>query len=143
MLPRDGGRRASDRRQSRVLTAMKRSQHERRIQALSVFFAAVPFTFALIRAGQTGYDLRYLWVALASLLGAMVVMSVGKAYGRGPRVAFVLSAGAFAIATLFAVLAALLLGTTFGPGVSIVASAFGFCFAVSCWLHMRTRPRPF
>ena len=121
---------------------MKRSPHERRIQAFSVFFAAVPFAFALIRAGQTGYDLRYLWVALASLLGAMVVVSVGKGYGRGPRAAFVLSAGAFATATLFAVLAALLLGTTFGPGVLVVASGFGFCFAVSCWLHMRTRPRP-
>jgi peptidoglycan/LPS O-acetylase OafA/YrhL len=121
--------------------AMKRSSQERRIHALSIVFAAVPFAFALIRAVRTGYDLRYLWVALASLVGATSVMVVGRAYSRRPHVVVALSAGAFVIATLFAVLAALPLGTKVGPGILIVGSAFGFCCAVSCLLHSLARPR--
>lgn len=65
---------------------MNWSPQERRIHALSIFLVAVPFAFALIRASRTGYDLRYLWVALASLLGATMVMAVGKAYSRGRKV---------------------------------------------------------
>lgn len=120
---------------------MKWSPQERRIHALSILFAAVPVAFALIRLGQTGYDARYLWVALASLLGATMVMVVGKAYSRGLTVRVALSAGAFVTATLFAVLAAMLLGTTVGPGILVVASAFGFCCAASCVLHVLARPR--
>ena len=120
---------------------MKSSPRERRIHGLSILFAAVPFAFALIRLGQTGYDVRYLWVALASLLGATMVMVVGKACSRGLTVRVALSAGAFVIATLFAVLAAVLLGTTVGPGILVVASACGICCAASCLLHVLARPR--
>ena len=120
---------------------MRWSTQERRIHALSILFAGVPFAFALIRFGQTGYDVRYLWVALASLLGATMVMVVGKACSRGLTVRVALSAGAFVIATLFAVLVAVLLGTTVGPGILVVASAFGFCSAGSCVLHVLARPR--
>jgi len=120
---------------------MKWSAQERRIRALSILFAAVPFAFAMIRFGQTGYDLRYLWVALASLLGATMVMVVGKAHSRGLTGKVALSAGAFVIAMLFAVLAAVLLGTTVGPGILVVAAAYGFCCAASCMLHALARPR--
>ena len=120
---------------------MKGAPRERRTYALSIFFAAVPFAFALIRAGRTGYDLRYFWVAVASLVGATMVMAAGRAYGRGLEVSVALSAGAFVVATLFAVLAAVLLGTTVGPGILVVASAFGFCCAASCVLHVLARPR--
>jgi len=68
-------------------------------------------------------------------------MAVGKAHSRGLRVRVALSAGAFVIATLFAVMAAVLLGTTVGPGLLVVASAFGFCGAASCVLHALARPR--
>jgi len=120
---------------------MRWSAQERRIHALSILFAAVPFAFALIRFGQTGYDVRYLCVALASLLGATMVMVVGNAYTRGLTVRVALSAGAFVIATLCAMLAAVLLGTTVGLGILVVASAFGFCSAASCVLHVLARPR--
>ena len=120
---------------------MKQSPRERRILALSIIFVAVPFAFALIRAVRTGYDLRYFWVAVASLLGAVTVMTVGKAYSRTPHGAVALSAGAFVVATLFAVLTALLLGTRVGPGSLLVGSAFGFCCAVSRLLHTLARPR--
>jgi hypothetical protein len=51
----------------------------RRLIALSIFVAAVPFAFTLIRAARTGNDLRYFWVALASLLGALATVAVGRA----------------------------------------------------------------
>ena len=114
---------------------------ERRIRALSIAFAAVPFVFALIRAVQTGSDLRYLWVALASQLGATMVMVVGRASSRGLKVRAALSAGAFVVATLCAVLVAVLLGTRVGPGILVVASAFGLCAAAGSALasHIERR----
>jgi peptidoglycan/LPS O-acetylase OafA/YrhL len=121
--------------------AMKRSPQGRRIHALSIGFATAPFGFALIRAVRTGSDLRYLWVALASLLGALAVMAVGKAFSRRPPLAVALSAGAFVVATLLAVVAAALLGTTVGPGILVVASAFGLCSAAGCLLDALSRPR--
>jgi hypothetical protein len=120
---------------------MKWLSQERRIHALSIFFAALPFAFALIRYAQTGSDLRYLWAALASWPGATLVMVVGKAPSRILKVKVALSAGAFVMATLFALLAAVLLGTTVGPGIWVVASAFGFCCATSWVLHALARPQ--
>ena len=113
---------------------MKRSPRGRWIVALSILFAAAPFGFALIRAIRTGYDLRYLWVALASLLGAAVVMLIGKEYIGGLHAGAALAAASFLTSTVLAVLAALLLGTTLGPGMVVVASAFGFCCAAGCLL---------
>src|SRR6266853_775560 len=49
---------------------------------LSFLFAAAPFALALVRAVQTGHDMRLLWMALASFVGATVVMAVAKAGGR-------------------------------------------------------------
>ena len=111
-----------------------------RIHGLSILFAAVPVAFAAIRAVRTGHDFRYVWVALASLLGAWAVMVVGKATSRRPKSAAALSASVFVIATLLAVLAAWLLGTRVGPGSLVVASGFGFCCAASCALYVLARP---
>jgi hypothetical protein len=120
---------------------MKQTLQNRWYYALSICAMAVPFAFALIRAAQTGDDFRYLWVALASLPGALVTLAVGSAY-TGRRIAVVaLAAGVFVISTLLAVLMALLLGTTFGPGIIIVGSAFGFCFAASALLLVLSRRR--
>lgn len=122
-----------------MIGAMKRSRPDWRIDALAILFAAAPLAFAVIRAVRTGYDLRYLWVALASLLGTTVVMAVGKASNRKPHEAIALSVAVFVVATLLAVLAAWLLGTSVGPGILVVASAFGFCCATSCLLHALAR----
>jgi hypothetical protein len=105
------------------------------IGALAILFAALPFGFALIRAVNTGYDLRYLWVALASLLGATIVMKLRR---NGGRAGLVLASAAFFMSTLLAVVMALLLGTRLGPGIIVVASAFGFCSAVGWWLYLRS-----
>lgn len=105
------------------------------LRFLSIVFAALPIVFGLIRAITTGKDLRYVWLAFAALLGAAGVMALGHANARQPTTRVALSAAAFVISTLFAMLTALLLGTTFNPGMLIVASAFGLCCAASCLLH--------
>jgi hypothetical protein len=107
--------------------------------ALSILFAVVPFAFALVRAFRTGNDFRYVWVALASSLGAAAVIAVGTADRRKPWAALPLTAGAFVMATVCALFAAFLLGTTAGLGMLVVGSAFGFCYAASGLFHTLTR----
>lgn len=104
---------------------------------LSIVAAAVPFAFALIRAVTTGSDFRYFWVALASLLGAVTVVTVGRRYGGSPAAAFAAASGIFVVATLFALAAALLIGTMAGLGLLVVAAAFGFWFAVAGVFYLR------
>jgi hypothetical protein len=103
---------------------------------LSVAFAAVPFVFGLIRAVETGDDVRYLWVALAALGGALVVVATGKALGWGSGRVVALFAGVFVAATLCAMMAASALGVRVGPGMLVVGVAFAFCFAASGSLHV-------
>lgn len=116
---------------------MKRSYLYSGSQLLSILFGAVPFAFALVRAVRTGNDLRYLWVAFAALLGAAIAMAMRKA--QRLRTSLRLGLTAFVLATLFATAVALLLGTQFGPGVLLVGSGFGACFAASCVLYALAR----
>ena len=109
------------------------------MKALSIFFAALPFGFALFRAVRTGSDLRYFWVALAASCGAAAIMLLARPLGHGRRIAIALAAGVFVAATLAALLAAMLLGTTLGLGILVVAASFGFCFAVGAGLHLAGR----
>lgn len=121
---------------------MKRSPREQKIYLLSILFAAAPFAFALVRALQTGDDLRLLWMAFASYIGASVVMVIGKARSRKPNVALAFSAVVLLIATLLAGATAFMLGATASPGIWAVAFFFGICWAVSCALGILSRPRP-
>ena len=111
--------------------AMRRSPREQRMYVLSIAFAAAPFAFGLIRLVNTGSDLRMLWMALASCLGAFAVRSIGKARSRKPSAVLAWAAVTFVIATLFAGVTAFLLGATAGPGASAVACVFGLCWAAS------------
>ena len=120
---------------------MKRSPREQLVFFLSILFAATPFAFALIRAFSTGYDLRYIWMALASFLGAAVVIVVGKARSRKPIGMLALSALVLVIATVLAGLAAFLLGARSVAAAGIVAFAFGFCWAASYAIYALSRPR--
>ena len=106
---------------------------KRASELLSILFGAVPFAFALVRAVRTGHDLRYLWVALAALLGATIAMAIRKAHRT--RTSLGLGLTAFVLATLLATAMALFLGTQFGPGVLLVASGCGGCLAASCVLY--------
>jgi hypothetical protein len=120
---------------------MKRSPRELLIFFLSILFATTPFAFALIRAFSTGYDLRYLWVAFASFLGAAVVVAVGKARNRRPIGVLAISALVLVVATVLAGLAAFLVGAKSVAAAGIVAFAFGFCCAASYALYTLSRPR--
>jgi CHASE2 domain-containing sensor protein len=118
---------------------MRRSPREWLLYFLSILFAAMPFAFGLIRAVSTGYDVRYLWLALESLLGA--VIAVRTARNRKPTGIIALSALVLVIATVLAGLAAFLLGAKSVAAAGIVAFAFGFCWAASYGFYALSRPR--
>jgi hypothetical protein len=120
---------------------MTRSPGRWLLDALSLVFAATPIGFALIRAITTGHDWRYLWVALAALLGAAVVMAVGRDYRGQLRANVLLSLVALVLSTMLAMVAALSIGTRFGPGLLVVAVSFGLCSAASCLLYLLARRR--
>ena len=120
---------------------MKRARQGQRLFALSIVVAAVPFAFAMVRAFRTGYDIRYFWVALGSLLGAIATIVVGGGPKKTPIAIVALVAGVFVIATLLAVLTASLIGTTLGLGIIVVGCGFGFCFAVAGLLYVLGKSR--
>ena len=105
---------------------------------VSILFALAPLGFGVIRAVRTD-DVRYLWVSLASLVGAGIVFVVGKAATRMSTFVAVRAASVFIVATLFAVTAASLLGVRVYPGSLVVTSAFGFCYAAACGLYLVSR----
>jgi hypothetical protein len=111
------------------------SPRARLLRSLSIALAALPLAFGLVRAVSTGNDLRYVWVALASLLGAAAIMAVARTSRGGPLVAVAMSAAVFVTSTCLAMLAALLLGTRMGAGMLVVASSCGLCCAASCLLY--------
>lgn len=120
---------------------MIRSLRERLIFVASICVAAIPFAFGLLRLLSTGTDHRYLWLALASFLGATTVMVIGKPGGRPTTTILALAGAAAIIATLLAMSAALLLGTRAGAGAWIVALGFGVCSAAGAALAALSRPR--
>jgi hypothetical protein len=113
----------------------------RLLSALAWAAAALPFAFGIVRAITTGNDFRYIWVALAASVGAAVVRGKETASRRSLRSALAITAAVFVISTCAAGLAAWLLGTAIGPGMLVVVSAFGCCFAIGVCLDALARPR--
>lgn len=93
----------------------------------SVLLAGLPVAFGIIRFVSTGDDARYLWLAAASILGSMLVMVGGRARSGPTRVSLGRASGAVAAGAACAAATAVLLGATAGPGVAVVAIAFGLC----------------
>ena len=114
---------------------MVNSIQNKSLRTLSIALAALPFAFALIRAISTRHDVRYFWVALGSLLGGVSVMFLAGAAHRSGRALVAMTAASFAVATLLAMAAALLLGTKLGPGMLVVAASFALCTAAGCLLY--------
>ncbi len=106
----------------------------------SVLLAAVPVAFGLIRAVSTGDDVRYLWLAGAAILGSMVAMRSGRGASGPAHVSLGRAVGAVAAGSASAAAAALLMGTTAGPGLAIVAVSFGLCTGASAVLAAIARP---
>lgn len=102
----------------------------------SVLFALVPLLFGLIRAVNTGSDLRYLWLAGASLFGSWIA---ARPLGRGSSDrshVWHRALIAVALGALGAAATAMLLGGSAGPGVAIVAISFGLCTGTSTTFAM-------
>jgi hypothetical protein len=98
---------------------------------VSVLLAAVPVIFALIRAVSTGDDVRYFWLAGAAILGSMVAMRPWRGPSGPTHISLLRALGAVAAGSACAAATALLTGATAGPGVAIVAIAFGLCTGIS------------
>ena len=106
----------------------------------SVFLAAVPVAFGLIRAVSTGNDVRYLWLAGAAILGSMAAMWSGLGASGPAHVSLGRAVGAVAAGSVSAATAGLLMGTTAGPGLVIVAVSFGLCTGASAVFATIARP---
>ena len=107
---------------------------------LSLAAAGMPFAFASIRAFQTGWDFRYFLIAVAGLLGAAATVPIGRGYTTSWG-SFAMAMAAFVAAALLSVLAAMTIGTRFGPGILVVAAAFAACFAAAVFFHSLTPAR--
>ena len=118
---------------------MKRSAPKQAMYLLAILFAALPFAFGVFRALHTGNDLRYLGMALATFIGASLVMQLGKVRGRSESGVLALSAAALVVATAFGAGLAILRATKLVPAL-VVASAFSFCWVVIYALDAFSRP---
>jgi hypothetical protein len=87
----------------------------------------VPVAFGVIRAVSTGDDVRYLWLAGAAILGSMAVIPLGGGASGRAHVTLWRVLAAVAAGAICAGVTAILMGATAGPGVAIVATAFGLC----------------
>lgn len=107
---------------------------------LAAALAFVPFAFGMIRAIQTdARDVRYLWVAFAAFAGAMLRMAMARRQAPSRLTRGALAAGVFVFSSVFAAIAAWMLGTAIGPGMLVVTAGFGFCFAASAFMQMPGR----
>jgi peptidoglycan/LPS O-acetylase OafA/YrhL len=108
---------------------------------VAVALAVAPFVAALIRFTKTGNDARYFWVALAAFLGALAVMVIGKAGTQGKKVLLRLSAVAFAVSALLAVLASRLVGANAAFGILAIAIVYALFTTAGQTLYSLSRPR--
>ena len=103
------------------------------MRMLGGLMAAVPFLFASMRAVSTGADFRCVWVALASTLGAIVVLALNRmdASRTGRRLLALIAATAAAAG------AGLAQGAQSAPAVLFVALGFAVCSVVGLSLLAR------
>lgn len=119
---------------------MKRSSREQILYFLSILFAIAPFVAGLFRVMSTGTDLRLLWMAVASALGATAVIAIMRARSAQSKSVLALSAAVLIVATIAAGFVGFLLGATAGPGVWMVAVVLGLFLAASYALYTHSRP---
>lgn len=102
---------------------------------LSILFGAAPFAFGLIRLVQTGRDFRLLWMAVASFVGALIVMAIVRVSSRQLTVR-TLALGTFVGSALLAEVTGFMLGARAGPGTVMVAFVLALCWAASCAFYL-------
>ena len=116
------------------------SETRRRVfQGFAKLFALAPFVLGLIRYLSRAHDLRVMWLAVASFVGARLVFLVSRARDRKPNqvplAATVIGIGSVAVAALVS----WLLWSLVSVGVMMFAAVFGVSWAVSYILAMRAR----
>jgi membrane associated rhomboid family serine protease len=104
---------------------------------LSLLFAAAPFGAGLIRAVQTGNDLRLLWMAAGACVGGVVAILITRSRGRTSL--FSQAATAFILSGALTTAMGFMLGARTGPGVAMIAIVFGLCWGASAVLVSRSR----
>lgn len=120
---------------------MTRSPLQRMMYVLSNVFGVAPFAFGLLRYVQTGYDLRMLWMAVASFVGAGLVWVTAKGRSDRARTTLTFSILTLVVTTLLATLTGFMLGATSGPGAWMVAFVFGLSWTATYVLGALSRPR--
>ena len=123
------------------MTDMPYSRRHHLLLLVAVLLAAVPVLFGLVRAINTGDDFRYLWLAASAFVGSLAVMVPGYRPPGPARVSLGRAVGAIAAGAGGAAATAIFLGATAGPGVAIVAGAFGLCTGTSMVLGTVARRR--
>jgi hypothetical protein len=102
----------------------------------SVLVGVVPVLFGLVRAINTGDDVRYLWLAGAALLGSLAAVRLGRSSLPPLHVPVMRTVAAVAAGAVCAAASAMFLGATAGPGLAIVALGFGLCTGISAVLAL-------
>ena len=123
------------------MTHVPDSQRHHLLLLVAVLLAAVPVLFGFVRAINTGDDFRYLWLAASAIVGSLAVMVPGYRAPGPARVSLGRAVGAIAAGAGCAAATAIFLGATAGPGVAIVAGAFGLCTGTSMVLGTVARRR--
>lgn len=100
---------------------------------LALVVSAIPFVFGLARLISTASDWRYLAVALASTIGANLILR-RPGSGGSARVAW-----AFICAGLLAALVALAVGARSIVSIGFVSLGFAVCSVTGAVLLLRTR----
>jgi uncharacterized membrane protein len=108
--------------------AARETPRRRVLLLAAVLLGAVPVIFGVIRATSTGDDFRYLWLAGAAIAGSMLVLPPRR---DAAHVTVWRACGTVAAGALSAAAIAILMGARAGPGIAIVASAFGLCTGTS------------
>jgi hypothetical protein len=98
---------------------------------LSILIGSAPFVFGAIRLVQTHTDFRYLVVAAASFIGAILVTDLTAT--RTGRMTMARAVSALGLATLCGTLAALAIGGGALAPTLIVSFAFSVCAVGSRW----------
>ena len=123
------------------MTQVLDSQRRNLLLLAAVLLSAVPVLFGFVRAINTGDDFRYLWLAASAIVGSLAVMVPGNRVPSPARVSLGRAVGAVAAGAGCAAATAIFLGATAGPGVAIVAGAFGLCTGTSMALGAVARRR--
>jgi len=118
---------------------MERSGRRFVVRVLAILLGAAPFAFALIRWFRTGDDLRYLWVAVAAMLGASILPLVATGRNRKSAV-FVGGVVAVVVATICGGVTARLVSRSTAPVAWLVAFAFGVCASSSRAFALISQP---